>query len=98
MDDNTTRHDASPTRLWGLDDLATYIGCSDARPTTRLAGFPPELTLPGVRGPRWHGPAVIEFFASLAASDTKPITTEAEPVRLPSLGSTALAARLAMSR
>ena len=98
MDDNTTRHDASPTRLWGLDDLATYIGCSDARPTTRLAGFPPELTLPGVRGPRWHGPAVIEFFASLAASDNKPITTEAGPVRLPSLDSTALAARLAMSR
>lgn len=100
MTDTTAHHDPVPTRLWGLDDLAAYIGCSDARPTTRLPGFPPELLLPGVRGPRWHGPSVTEFFASLSVGNSEPAAAspEPEPLRLPRVSAETLSARLAVTR
>jgi hypothetical protein len=63
----TTERHAPPTGLlWGLAHVAAYVGCADATPLTRMAGFPPPMTLPGVRGPRWCPDQVIAYFASLA--------------------------------
>jgi hypothetical protein len=54
--------------LWGLPDVAAYVGCADATALTKMAGFPPALKLPGVRGSRWFPTDVTAFFESLTSS------------------------------
>jgi hypothetical protein len=90
MSDTTCCH-CTP-RLWGLSDLAAYIGCSDAGAVTRLSGFPPAWTLPGVRGPRWHPANVTAFFASPPRSSAPDETDDAEPLRLPRISVAAITA------
>lgn len=96
MPDITTRTAPSAERLWALDDLNQYIGCCDARPVSKLPGFPPEMHLPGVRGPRWYPAGVITFFAAAGQPTTSSCPPEEpEPaVRLPKLSAAAVASAI----
>jgi hypothetical protein len=67
--------------LWSLEELATYLRCSDPTAATRVPGFPAALRIPGVRGPRWHAASIDEYFRHLSLRNLEPIPET--PHRLP---------------
>lgn len=71
MNRTNGRHAPPTGLLWGLADVATYVGCADATALTKMVGFPPALKLPGVRGARWLPADVTAFFASLTSSTVR---------------------------
>jgi hypothetical protein len=66
-------------RLWSMNDLAAYLGCSDPTAATKAPGFPTPLRLHGVRGPRWHGPSIDEYFRRLSLVPGEPISDTQTP-------------------